>query len=1013
MQIAVQTSAVDDGGSGADGAVSSPGASPKGRGSMPALAQWQVRGLALEPVHAARFLVSLPVDGEVEHPHIMLGADVRFWSAAAKLSLELLARQRLAPSLERVGESFEARWRPILDDPRDAGRLVVLARSQPPAAHALISSPDESTGGTQVHSSRALLQAFVEATVDALARAWLAAEADRRPALEATTASRAWLHSLRRGQTAVRASSVDLERLAADLAEWRAPLASPASGSPYRTCFRLEAPFGDGQTGGRGDRETEADHPWTLCILLQASDDPSLLVPAERVWSERGGMLVYLNRRFDQPQERLLADLGRAVRSFGPLDRCLAEAQPTECPLTAEEAYQFLREAAWLLEENGFGILVPSWWDRRGPRGRLGLRLRMRPAEGGAETSRGLVGSQAIVEYDWRLAVGQTELSEAEFRQLAALKVPLVCVRGQWVELRPDKIEQAITFWEKQAQAAAAGNGQSLPTNELLPMALGSDEIGGLPILGVEADGWVAQLLGEGNGADGLSQATVSPVPTPAAFVGELRPYQERGVGWLTFLSERGLGACLADDMGLGKTVQYIAFLLHRRAQARSAARLVGAEGAKAPTTNPKPALLICPTSVVGNWRHELERFAPGLRVLVHHGQDRLIGSELRTAAYEHDLVISSYALVHRDREALASVAWDGVVLDEAQNVKNPDTLQARAARALKATYRFALTGTPIENRLAELWSIVEFLNPGYLGSRNGFRQRFVTPIERWQDPERAEQLRRLVRPLVLRRLKTDRTIIDDLPEKLEMKVFCTLTPEQATLYQAVVADMLRQIEASEGIQRRGLVLATLTRLKQVCNHPAHFLADGSALAGRSGKLERLQEMLDEVLAEGDRALVFTQFAELGGRLREHLQSHFGQEVLFLHGGVAAERRDALVRRFQEDSLGPRIFILSLRAGGIGLNLTNANHVFHFDRWWNPAVEDQATDRVFRIGQRRNVQVHKFVCAGTLEERIDALIEGKKALAEQVVGAGEAWLTELSTAELRDLVALRASAVVE
>jgi SNF2 family DNA or RNA helicase len=375
--------------------------------------------------------------------------------------------------------------------------------------------------------------------------------------------------------------------------------------------------------------------------------------------------------------------------------------------------------------------------------------------------------------------------------------------------------------------------------------------------------------------------------------------------------------------------------------------------------------------------------------------------------------VISSYALVHRDREALASVAWDGVVLDEAQNVKNPDTLQARAVRALKATYRFALTGTPIENRLSELWSIVEFLNPGYLGSRNGFRQRFVTPIERWQDPERAAQLRRLVRPLVLRRLKTDRTIIDDLPEKLEMKVFCTLTPEQATLYQAVVADMLRQIEASEGIQRRGLVLATLTRLKQVCNHPAHFLADGSALAGRSGKLERLQEMLDEVLAEGDRALVFTQFAELGGRLQEHLQSHFGHEVLFLHGGVAAERRDALVRRFQEDSLGPRIFILSLRAGGIGLNLTNANHVFHFDRWWNPAVEDQATDRAFRIGQRRNVQVHKFVCAGTLEEKIDALIESKKALAEQVVGAGEAWLTELSTAELRDLVTLQASAVVE
>jgi hypothetical protein len=794
---------------------------------------------------------------------------------------------------------------------------------------------------------------------------------------------------------------LELEQLSRRLAQWRTPLVTAASGSSYRTCFRLEPPSVDG-----------GEVPWALRIFLQATDDPSLLAPVEQAWRESGDALVYRNRRFDLPRERLLADLGSAARSFPPLERCLTEPRPTHCPLTTEEAYDFLREAAWLLEENGFGVLVPDWWDRRGPRGRLGLRLRLRPADSraGRATRASPVGWQSIVEYDWRLAVGDpsfgapgpgsaqaVELSEADLRRLAALKVPLVCVRGQWVELRPDKIEQAINLWEKQVNAAAGTTEASLlPTGEALSLALRGEAVDGLPILAVDAEGWVAELLGRRDGhASGPTHA--SPLAAPPGFVGQLRPYQERGVGWLTFLAECGLGACLADDMGLGKTIQYIAYLLHRR---HRAARLAG------------PSLLLCPTSVVGNWRHELERFAPELRLLVHHGGARRTGADFALEAQKRDLVISSYALVHRDRDTLASVSWDGVVLDEAQNVKNPATLQARAVRSLRARYRFALTGTPIENRLSELWSIVDFLNPGYLGTQHRFRQRFIMPIERWQDQERADQLRRLVQPLLLRRVKTDPSIIRDLPDKLEMKVFCTLTAEQARLYRAVVSDMLARIGGSDGMQRRGLVLATLTRLKQVCNHPAHLLADGSALGGRSGKLDRLQEMLEEVLSEGDRALVFTQFAEFGARLREHLQDHLGQEVLFLHGGVPAEQRDVLVERFQSASGGP-IFVLSLRAGGVGLNLTGASHVFHFDRWWNPAVEDQATDRAFRIGQRRNVQVHKFICSGTLEEKIDALIEGKKALAEQVIGTGEGWLTELSTAELRDLLALRSSAVVE
>jgi SNF2 family DNA or RNA helicase len=381
--------------------------------------------------------------------------------------------------------------------------------------------------------------------------------------------------------------------------------------------------------------------------------------------------------------------------------------------------------------------------------------------------------------------------------------------------------------------------------------------------------------------------------------------------------------------------------------------------------------------------------------------------------AADHDVVITSYPLLARDRESLTGMSWRMAVLDEAQNIKNSETRQAQAARAIQSGGRLALTGTPVENRLSELWSIMAFLNPGYLGGETEFRRSFSRPIERANDAEAAAQLRRLTAPFILRRLKTDRSIISDLPEKLEMKVFVPLTQEQATLYEAAVRDALSQIESAddegEQTKRRGLVLAMLTRLKQICNHPAHFLKDGSALDDRSGKLTRLDEMLEEVLAANDRALIFTQFAEMGGLLQLHLSQRLSTEVLFLHGGTPAKARDGLVRRFQAPE-GPPIFILSLKAGGVGLNLTRASHVFHFDRWWNPAVEDQATDRAFRIGQTQNVQVHKFVCGGTLEEKIDEMIEGKRALAAQVLGAGEAWLTELSTAQLRELVALRRDA---
>ncbi len=590
-----------------------------------------------------------------------------------------------------------------------------------------------------------------------------------------------------------------------------------------------------------------------------------------------------------------------------------------------------------------------------------------------------------IVAYNWQIALGDQTLSPAEFEKLASLKVPLVKVRGQWVELKPEEIEKAIAFFKKRH-----GEGE-MSLREALRLGLSGDTSEtGLKVTGFSAQGWVGDIVSTLH--DGVK---IESLPSPATFHGELRLYQVRGFSWLAFLKQFGLGACLADDMGLGKTIQFIALLLHERRSKQK----------------PRPTLLICPTSVVGNWQREIQRFAPSLRVMIHNGAERLSAYAFKKEAQAHDVVISTYALAHRDEATLATINWDSLVLDEAQNIKNTATKQTQALRRLQADYRVALTGTPVENRLSELWSIMEFLNPGYLGSAHDFRGRFAVPIERYRNSERAQALKNLIQPFVLRRLKTDATIIQDLPAKNEMKVFCNLTAEQASLYEAVVKEMLEKIAKSEGIERKGLVLATLMKLKQVCNHPAHFLKDGSVLQDRSGKLTRLREMLEEALSENDKALLFTQFTEMGTLLRHYLQESLGVEVMFLHGGTPKKQRDAMVQRFQEQSAGPPLFILSLKAGGVGLNLTAANQVFHFDRWWNPAVENQATDRAFRIGQKKNVQVYKFVCLGTLEERIDRMIESKKELAENVVGTGEGWLTELSTDELREVFALSRESV--
>jgi SNF2 family DNA or RNA helicase len=913
---------------------------------------------------AVELLLDLPGRGQ---PGLAIGDSPRFLAEIAKLALELLARGRVMPMLACSEDRWLARWEPVATDPGDAERLRLLAGAIPPLLRAEVGISEHS------RTPEKIVDGALGAFLDACARRFVAEPLLPQAARGRAPASvEAWITALTAADSVVATEGLELAALSEQLDAWRGAMEHYAAHRTFRTCFRLSAP--------EEPASPVTDEPWRVEILLQAKDDPSVLVPAQDVWSSNGDGLLVLGRLIEDPQERLLGGLGHALRVWPDLEPTLHEVAPTGVALDTDAAFRFLRDAVPALEQAGFGVLSPAWWDKR-----LRLKLTAEPFKEWEEGS-GLFGLDGLCAYEWRIAVGGATLSVSELRELAAMKLPLVMSRGQWIVLRSEDVEAALKFFEGRKERGEAPAAELL--RESLTLDAGRDE---LPPTEIESTGWLSELLSHGD------ERKLRQIRTPATFGGELRPYQQRGLAWLSFLSCLGLGACLADDMGLGKTPQTLALLLAEREGRKSRKRL-------------SPTLLICPVSVVGNWQREAERFAPSLSVLVHHGPERSKGRAFTAAARQADLVITTYALAVRDRETLAATEWERVVLDEAQNIKTSDAKQTRAIRSLAARHRIALTGTPVENRLTELHSIMDFLNPGLLGPAATFKRCYATPIERYRDPHATERLRQATGPFLLRRLKTDRSIITDLPEKIEMRIDCHLTKEQATLYQAVVDEMIENAEHTTGIERSGIVLAALMKLKQACNHPAHLLKDRSALDGRSGKLARLEEILAEALAEGDKTLCFTQFAEFGHLLRRHLQERLGREVLFLHGGTAQGARDEMVTRFQANG-GPPLMILSLKAGGTGLNLTAANHVVHFDRWWNPAVEDQATDRAFRIGQRKNVQVRKLTCVGTIEERIDMLIAQKKDLAERIVGTGERWITELDTAQLRELVTLSQEAV--
>jgi len=915
------------------------------------LAPYRLFAITLDAVDTMVFLNNLPLDPVSVRARYRytFGGDLLYWKQSALYALNCLVEGRLLPALARQGNRTVAYWEPQ----SDPEIIAALVAAMPPLCRAAAESAQKA------HPAPELFDHFFRTLFDSCARI-----GHRRPYRQR------WLRALTQPGNNVGGSPAEQSKLFEAYEAWRAQMAQSAT-NVFRVCFRLEEP-------------TPGSDAWWLGYMLQATDDPTLLVDAGTVWETRGGILRTLERRFEQPQEKLLAALGFASKLFPPIERSLREARPMGVALTPTEAYEFLSEIVPLLEKSQFGTLIPNWWSRR-------ARLKARATINAEETSFSVLNRDALINFQWEMSIGDKKVSRAEFEELVALKQPFVRFGGEWVALDPAHVQAALRFFDRQIETGQIGflDALRLTADEASAAEPGID----VEIASVKVEGWLSDVF------ERLRAPDSAPVlGQPDALTGTLRPYQQRGLGWLAQMRKLGLGACLADDMGLGKSIQQLALLLYEREQ-------LGVTG---------PALLVSPTSVVGNWRHEIKRFAPSLRVMVHQGPTRLSGEGFTEGLKAVDVVLTSYAILTRDVELLKSVQWASVTLDEAQNIKNPATKAAQAARSLQADHRLAMTGTPIENRLSELWSILHFLNPGYLGSREAFRTRFGVPIERYNSESAAQILRKLTTPFILRRVKTDPNVINDLPEKFENKVYCALTAEQATLYEAIVREEMEAVETAESaMQRRGNVLRMLTRLKQICNHPAHFLKEQEpSMTGRSGKLMRLLEMVDEVTSNSEAALIFTQYAEMGHLLQTYLTEQFSENVLFLHGETPSHKRDALIQQFQSSD-GPLLFILSLKAGGTGLNLTRANHVFHFDRWYNPAVENQATDRAFRIGQSKNVQVHKLICLGTLEEKIDELIERKRDLADRIVGQGEGWLSEMSTDDLRDLVSLRREVMEE
>lgn len=705
--------------------------------------------------------------------------------------------------------------------------------------------------------------------------------------------------------------------------------------------------------------EPDEGGQWQLSFNLQSKSDPSLITRLDEVWKKKSNNSLWL-----------IKDLSAAATVSKTIEAQLYTPNPSHINLNEEEAIGFIARDAFLLKEMGFIVHIPKITAANLKEFRVSVRL-VSQSKFVSKSKSDL--AKAVFDFDYSVSIGSHEISQDEFTRLSRQKQKLVQLGGKWVELNKEDMQKVIDYFQKK---------KSLSFQETMRM-------------GVLTEFEISNIEGPENFKEDfnnmVNKEKVMPLGPPGGFIGELRLYQQKGFSWMALMKNIGFGGILADDMGLGKTIQAIAYILNDK---------------KGKT------LIICPTSVLTNWQREIARFAPSLRVYAHHGQNRASENEFYGQVSGQDIVLTSYALVRRDEKAFLSLEWDNVLLDEAQNIKNPLAKQTVAITKISSKNRFCLTGTPIENRLSELWSILNFVNPGFLSTWEKFRDNFAEPIELQNDKRKHEILKRIISPFILRRLKTDKNIISDLPKKTEVKEYCNLTKEQATLYQAIVDETMESLKSCENKDRRAIIMATFIKLKQVCNHPSNYLKDSKKLLDRSGKVKRIRELIEVILQNGEKCLVFTQYKEMGDLLKADFQDYFSVPVCFLHGEQPLKIRQEIIDSFQsDDKATPRIFVLSLKAGGTGINLTKASRVIHFDRWWNPAVENQATDRAFRIGQKKEVFAHKLITVGTIEEKIDEMIARKLALSDSLLSSGVAAITELDNDELRELISLRSEAL--
>ncbi|MGO9193901.1 MAG: DEAD/DEAH box helicase [Streptosporangiaceae bacterium] len=881
----------------------------------------------------------------------------RVWAAAAAAGVGLVARGRLLPT---IGADDADVWRAGPLDPADLSWLRELAAVFPPTAHALAVPGSRPM---RLRSPEALIRDLWDAIADMIARSPAAPRTTASPAFAAAEPTRVtdlteWLADTSDGLSAGARLGLRIEAVATPFMadDGEGLFADDEDDYPGA----VEADPAEGLEGAEWLEGAEGSAPtFRLVLQLRSNADPSLIVDAAALWSQPE---TVLSRFGSQAETDLLLALRRGAAIWPPLAQVLQQASPSVIDLDDDALTSLLGPAAEELAGAGIEVLWPSSMLDDG------LKLRAVPTPAPEKLTDAGFGLAALLDFRWQLTLDGALLDADEIAALAEAKRPLIRLRGRWVILDPALLDRLRRPPRTRMRASEA----------LGAVLAGSAEIDGETVT-VVAEGALADLAAR---VAGIVSAPL-PVEPPPGLKATLRPYQQRGLAWLAGMCDIGLGGCLADDMGLGKTIQVIALHLRRR------------------DTKAGPTLVVCPASLLGTWEREVRRFAPDVPVRRYHGG----GRHLQDLAVD-EIVLVTYGVVLRDSARIAEVGWGLVVADEAQHAKNPLSRTARELRAVPAPAKIALTGTPVENRLSELWAILDWTTPGLLGHLEAFTRRVAVPVERYRDADATARFAALIRPFLLRRKKTDPGIAPELPRKTETDLFVPLTAEQVTLYEAMVRETMEAIETSDGIERAGLVFKLLTALKQICNHPAQYLKQPGPLAGRSGKLAAFDELTDLILAGGESMLVFTQYTQMATLLQQHLDAR-GIGSLFLHGGVPVRRREEMVARFQAG--GVPVFLLSLKAGGTGLTLTRATHVLHYDRWWNPAVEDQATDRAYRIGQDRPVQVHRLIAEGTLEDRIAALLEKKRELADAVIGSGEGWIAELSDAALAELVSLRAA----